>query len=193
MAGLVELNAQIEVDPASVAGTAWTFCRPELKGLFDLLVVDEAGQMALANLLVMARCARSILLVGDQQRLAQPSQADHPGESGLSCFDYLIQDAAVVPPDRGVFLATSWRMEPSLATMVSALFYDGRLQAPAANRINAIAWSTPFIGSDGDPLPHRGLTFMAVEHRGCGVLGTGDRSHRAARGGPAGMHLPPCQ
>jgi superfamily I DNA and/or RNA helicase len=53
------------------------FCRDELSEQFDLLVIDEAGQMSLANLLVMARCAKTILLVGDQQQLAQPTQADH--------------------------------------------------------------------------------------------------------------------
>ena len=144
--------ANLTAEMAVVGGTAWMFSRPEMEDLFDVLVVDEAGQMALANLLVMARCARSILLVGDQQQLAQPSQADHPGESGHSCLGYLMQGAAVVPLDRGVFLATSWRMEPSLAAMVSGLFYDGRLHAAPANRINAIEWRQSFIGSGGEPL-----------------------------------------
>jgi len=35
----------------------------------------------------------------------------------------------MVPGNRGVFLATSWRMEPSLTAMVSELFYNGRLMA----------------------------------------------------------------
>ena len=36
---------------------------------FDLLVIDEAGQVSLSNLLYMSRIARNILLVGDQQQL----------------------------------------------------------------------------------------------------------------------------
>ena len=154
---------------AVVGGTAWMFARPVMEAAFDWLVVDEAGQMSLANLLVMARCARGILLVGDQQQLAQPSQADHPEESGRSCLEYLMQDKAVVPADRGVFLATSWRMEPSLTAMVSALFYDGRLKASPANAINRIEWQEPFIGSMGSPLPGQGLIFEAVGHGGCSV------------------------
>lgn len=154
---------------AVVGGTAWMFARPVMEEAFDWLVVDEAGQMSLANLLVMARCARGILLVGDQQQLAQPSQADHPGESGSSCLEYLMQDKAVVPADRGVFLATSWRMEPSLTAMVSALFYDGRLQASPANAINRIEWRESFTGSHGGVLPSQGLVFEAVEHTGCSV------------------------
>ena len=155
---------------AVVGGTAWMFCREELADEFDLLVIDEAGQMSQANLLVMARCARSILLVGDQQQLAQPSQADHPGDSGLSCLEYLMQGAHVVPADRGVFLATSWRMEPSLTAMVSQLFYDGRLSANPANASNAVSWRQPCLGATGEPLPPQGLVFEAVQHSGCSVM-----------------------
>ncbi|MCT0229988.1 TM0106 family RecB-like putative nuclease [Synechococcus sp. CS-1324] len=154
---------------AVVGGTAWMFARPVMEEAFDWLVIDEAGQMSLANLLVMAHCARGVLLVGDQQQLAQPSQADHPGESGLSCLDYLMQGRAVVPGDRGVFLSTSWRMEPSLTAMVSELFYDGRLQAHPANASNHIRWREPFLGRSGLPMPGQGLVFEAVPHSGCSV------------------------
>jgi uncharacterized protein len=155
---------------AVVGGTAWMFCREELANKFDLLVVDEAGQMSLANLLVMARCAKVILLVGDQQQLAQPSQADHPGESGLSCLEYLMHGAHVVPEDRGVFLATSWRMEPSLTAMVSQLFYDGRLKASPVNALNTISWHQPCLGASAVPLPNQGLVFEPVLHSGCSVV-----------------------
>ena len=154
---------------AVVGGTTWMFCRDELSEQFDLLVIEEAGQMSLANLLVMARCAKTILLVGDQQQLAQPTQADHPGDSGLSCLEYLMQGAHVVPADLGVFLATSWRMEPSLTEMVSQLFYDGRLNANPANASNAISWRQPCIGATGEPLPQQGLVFEAVVHNDCSV------------------------
>ncbi len=160
---------QITEAMAVVGGTTFILCRPEVAGAFDLLVVDEAGQVSLANLLVMGRCARSILLVGDQQQLSQPSQADHPGDSGDSCLEYLMQDAHVVPADRGVFLATSWRMEPSLTAMVSELFYDGRLQASPANVINRIDWREPCTGGHGGVLPGQGLVFEAVQHSGRSV------------------------
>jgi len=143
------------------------FCREELADQFDLLVVDEAGQMSLDNLLVMARCAKTILLVGDQQQLAQPSEADHPGDSGLSSLEYLMQGAHVVPPDRGVFLATSWQMEPTLTAMVSELFYDERLRAHGANQINGIQWREPCLTAAGKVLPSQGLVLDQVVHSGC--------------------------
>lgn len=160
---------QLDDSSAVVGGTTWMFCRDKLADQFDLLVVDEAGQMSLANLLVMARCAHSILLVGDQQQLAQPSQADHPGDSGQSCLEFWMQGIPVVPDDRGVFLPTSWRMEPSLTEMVSELFYDGRLQANPRNCANCITWRTGCQRSDGQLYPGQGLVFEAVEHSGRSV------------------------
>jgi len=38
-----------------------------------------------------------------------------------------MQGCAVVPDDHDDFLPTSWRMEPGLTAMVSALSYGGRL------------------------------------------------------------------
>ena len=169
-AGIAVLKpGQLNESSVVVGGTTWMFCREELADQFDLLVVDEAGQMSLANLLVMARCARSILLVGDQQQLAQPSQADHPGDSGQSCLEFWIQGGAVVPDDRGVFLPTSWRMEPSLTAMVSQLFYEGRLQAHPGNCANCITWRTACQASERPLFIGQCLVFNAVEHSGRSV------------------------
>ena len=55
----------------SVGGaTAWVWARPDAIGIVDVLFVDEAGQMALANLLAAARAARAIVLLGDPQQHA---------------------------------------------------------------------------------------------------------------------------
>jgi len=137
---------------------------------FDLLVIDEAGQVSLSNLLYMSRVARNILLVGDQQQLSQPNRAEHPGDSGMSCLDYVMQEHAVVPADRGVFLATSWRMPPALTEMVSELFYEGQLQAASCNTANQVHW-------DG---PKQGIVFEAVPHSGNSTLSEEEVEHIAA-------------
>ena len=93
-----EITAEIRL----VGGTAFHFARAEELGGYDYLFVDEAGQVALGNLVAMAGCARNIVLVGDQMQLPQPVQGVHPGESGLSCLDYLMQGRPV-PPERGSF------------------------------------------------------------------------------------------
>ncbi|AAP99651.1 MULTISPECIES: TM0106 family RecB-like putative nuclease [Prochlorococcus] len=121
---------------------------------FDLLVVDEAGQVSLSNLLFMSQCARNILLVGDQNQLSQPNRAAHPENSDLSCLDYMMGDEKIVPTDRGVFLATSWRMPPSLTSVVSELFYQGELQSCISKSENKILWEGL----------QQGLSFEPVEH-----------------------------
>ena len=91
-------------DADVVGGTAFLLLRPEFEGAFDTLFVDEAGQVGLANLLAMGRCARNIVLVGDPRQLPQVMQGAHPGAAGLSCLDWLLGDHATVPPDRGILL-----------------------------------------------------------------------------------------
>ena len=44
----------------------------------DTLFVDEARQLSLANVLAVAGAARNVVLLGDPQQLAQPSEAAHP-------------------------------------------------------------------------------------------------------------------
>src|SRR5205823_1235380 len=61
-----------------VAGTPWLFARASFPAKLDYLVVDEAGQMALANVLAIAGCANNLLLLGDPNQLRQPSHGIHP-------------------------------------------------------------------------------------------------------------------
>jgi uncharacterized protein len=91
-------------DVVLIGGTAWTFAHPHLTAQLDTLFVDEAGQVALANLVAMSRSARNLVLLGDQMQLGQPIQGAHPGESGRSALAYWLDGQTVVPPDRGIFL-----------------------------------------------------------------------------------------
>ena len=57
-----------------VGGTAWLWAHPDAIGQLDVLVIDEAGQMALAQALAAARSARNLMLLGDPQQLEQPTR-----------------------------------------------------------------------------------------------------------------------
>ncbi len=118
-----------EVTPVHrlVGGTVFHFSREDQRGGYDYLFVDEAGQVALGNLVAMGPCAANIVLIGDQMQLPQPVQGVHPGQSGLSCLEYLLQDQATVPEDRGILLNVTRRLHPSLCAFVSEAIYDGRL------------------------------------------------------------------
>ena len=160
IAALSGTRAEVLKDPGEpevLGGTVFTFVKEAYDDTcFDLLVVDEAGQVSLSNLLYMGRVARNILLVGDQQQLSQPNRAHHPDDSGLSAIDYMMEGHAVVPPARGVFLTTSWRMPPPLTAVVSELFYENKLQSAAENSANRVLWSRRQQGLLFDPVEHRG-------------------------------------
>ena len=145
-----------------VGGTAFHFCKPEFEGAFDTLVVDEAGQVGLANLLAMGRCARNIVLVGDPRQLPQVVQGAHPGAAGVSCLDWLLGEEATVPPDRGILLPVTRRMHPDLCRFVSDRVYDGRLASHpdcARQRIGGTRW--PATGAHLVPVPHAGNAQVA--------------------------------
>lgn len=150
--------------PDLVGATAWLFADADFDQHFDYLFVDEAGQVSLGHLLAMGSAAKNIVLIGDQMQLAQPIQGAHPGESGLSALDYLLQGEATVAPDRGILLDTSWRMHPSICGFISDAVYDGRLKAHhdcTRQRLHLSPGHDPALAENG-------LCFVAMNHVGCG-------------------------
>jgi predicted RecB family nuclease len=150
---------------AVVGGTAWLFAREEFNQQFDYLFVDEAGQVSIANLVASAAAARNVVLVGDQMQLSQPIQGVHPGESGISCLDYVLQGQRTISPDRGVFLPVSRRMHPVLCSVISDLVYEGRLSSDdgaARHRIEG-AGSLPPFGIVFEELVHSGNSQSSME------------------------------
>ncbi|MCL0044517.1 TM0106 family RecB-like putative nuclease, partial [Dehalococcoidia bacterium] len=110
------------------AGTAWLFSRPGFRQELDYLFVDEAGQVALANVVAMATSAKNIVLVGDQMQLSQPMRGTHPGEAGTSGLEFLFGEHETIPPELGIFLDTTRRLHPNICAFVSSVFYEGRLK-----------------------------------------------------------------
>jgi hypothetical protein len=53
-------------------GTAWLWAAPEAFEAIDILFVDEAAQMSLADVLAVSQAAKTIVLIGDPQQLDQP-------------------------------------------------------------------------------------------------------------------------
>lgn len=146
-----------------IAGTAWLFADEEADQSLDFLFVDEAGQVALANLVAMGTSARNIVLLGDQMQLGQPIQGVHPGQSGESTLDYLLEGMATIPPERGVFLLKTWRMHPDLCKFISDAVYDSRLQPEESTRKQCLV-----LGDDSHPsLRSTGIVYDPVEHDAC--------------------------
>jgi predicted RecB family nuclease len=111
-----------------IGGTAWLFSRPEMRQHpVDVLIVDEAGQLALADAVASSNGARNMLLLGDPLQLSQVAKAEHPGDSGASVLQHVLGEHLTIPATQGVFLAETWRMHPDVCQFISTQIYENRL------------------------------------------------------------------
>lgn len=151
--------AALETGTVNVlGGTAWMWSREEFVDTVDVLFVDEAGQMALANVLAVSPAAKSIVLLGDPQQLDQPQQGSHPDGVAVSALQHILGGYKTIPEDRGIFLPTTWRMAPSLCRLSSELYYERRLFSK-----NGLEHQT--LQNAGD-LSGSGLRYVDVDHDG---------------------------
>lgn len=140
------------------AGTVWLWSREEMANSVDVLFVDEAGQMSLANVLAASQGAESVVLLGDPQQLDQPQKGVHPPGAGVSALAHLLNGKATIDEEQGLFLNETWRLHPDVCAFTSEIFYDSRLEPRAENerqRLNAQG-----------PLDGTGLRFVPVAHSG---------------------------
>ncbi len=145
-----------------LGGTAWCWTRAEFQQSVDVLVVDEAGQMSLANVLAAARAGRSLVLLGDPQQLEQPLQCSHPEGSEVSALYHWLDGAETMPEGRGLFLGETYRLHPAIARFTSEVYYQGKVGArPDLERQRVIprcGRTSPFAGA--------GLRYVPVQHTG---------------------------
>ena len=139
--GLAEGRFQV------AAGTQWLFARDTMQGSVDVLFVDEAGQMSLANVVAISGAAKSLVLLGDPNQLPQVSQGTHPDGAGVSALEHVLAGAQTIPPDRGLFLETTWRLHPDVCAFTSEVFYEGRLKPEPQNAKQRVGGLPPLAGS----------------------------------------------
>jgi uncharacterized protein len=141
-----------------VAGTAWLFAREDFAGLCDTLIVDEAGQVSLADVIAVGHSARNLVFLGDPNQLPQVSQGAHPEVARRSVLQHLLgEEDETVPPDRGIFLAETWRLRPEIAAFTSDAYYAGRLDHAPITELRRVAAGN-------------GLFYRPVEHAGNGQM-----------------------
>lgn len=139
-------------------GTSYVWSRADAAGTLDVLFVDEAAQMSLANVLAVSQSAKTVILLGDPQQLDQPTQGSHPDGTDVSALEHILGDTHTISPERGLFLETTWRLHPEICAFNSELFYDGKLFAkPDCEQQTIIA--------DG-PISGNGLRYLPVPHSG---------------------------
>jgi uncharacterized protein len=140
------------------AGTAWLWSRPEFAEAVDVLFVDEAGQMSLADVLAVSQAAKSIVLLGDPRQLEQPIQGTHPPGVDVSALQHVLGSNETMPADAGLFLSETWRLAPSICRFTSELFYENRLKTRDGLERQILIGETRFAGS--------GLWFVPAIHDG---------------------------
>jgi predicted RecB family nuclease len=141
------------------AGTAWLWASDKSDDLVDVLFVDEAGQMSLANVLSMAASTKSLVLLGDPQQLAQPLKGAHPPGADQSALGAFLGVNETMPASLGLFLERTWRLHPAIKAFTSAAFYEGKMEsAPDLTRQVLSRAPAPFHGS--------GLRLLQAEHIG---------------------------
>jgi uncharacterized protein len=148
------------------AGTPWLFASDDMQHALDVLFVDEAGQMALANVVAMAGAARSLVLLGDPNQLPQVSQGTHPGGAEKSALEHVLGDRTTLPEDEGLFISETRRLHPDLCRFTSDVFYEGRLVPHAVTRGQRLLGDSRLGTGAGVaylPLPHRGNAARSLE------------------------------
>jgi superfamily I DNA and/or RNA helicase len=141
-----------------VAGTPWLWARQDMIDSVDVLFVDEAGQMSLADVLAISPAANSIVMLGDPQQLNQPQQGVHPPGVDVSALAHLLNGRATIDPEKGLFLQETWRLPPDICAFTSELFYDSRLASRPENRNQRLNTNSFLDGT--------GLRFVPVKHSG---------------------------
>ena len=140
------------------AGTAWLWARPEARQSVDVLFIDEAAQMSLANVLAISHAGTSLVLLGDPQQLDQPMQGSHPEGTDVSALNHLLGGHQTIEWDRGLFLEETWRLHPDICSFTSEMFYESRLKTRPGLEYQRIVSVGPIQGS--------GLRFLPVSHDG---------------------------
>ncbi len=141
-----------------VGGTSWLWAPEAAFECVDVLFIDEAGQMALADVISVAHAAKNIVLIGDPQQLERPLKGSHPDGAEKSALQHLLGEHKTILPDVGLLLPETWRLHPKICKFTSDLFYDARLGSRALLEKRVIEGHSWLKGA--------GLWFVPVEHAG---------------------------
>ena len=142
------------------AGTSWFFVDPRMNKTLDYLFIDEAGQVTLGTTIANATAAKNLVLIGDQMQLSQPMRAKHEGYAKLSSLDFVLENNDTIPPDTGIFLNITRRLNKKICNYISTSFYDSRLTSDPITETRSVNLKL-------DPIRDEGLFYVPINHSGC--------------------------
>jgi uncharacterized protein len=147
-------------DYSLYGGTSWFFVNPQMHQSLDYLFIDEAGQVALGTTIANATSAKNLVLIGDQMQLSQPIRAKHNGYARKSSLDFVLENLDTIPPEKGIFLNTTRRLNKKICEFISDSFYESRLTPHEEATSRSVTLKL-------DPIKDEGIFYVPIDHIGC--------------------------
>ena len=142
------------------AGTSWFFVNPQMHQSLDYLFIDEAGQVALGTTIANATSTKNLVLIGDQMQLSQPIRAKHNGYARKSSLDFVLENLDTIPPEKGIFLNTTRRLNKKICKFISDSFYESRLNSHEVATSRSVKLKL-------EPIKDEGIFYVPIDHNGC--------------------------
>lgn len=121
---------------------------------FDVLIIDEAGQMTIPLALMGMVKVKKVILAGDHKQLPPIIPETIEGSLSVSVFESMLKD------DNCTMLDTSFRMCETICDFVSDMFYDGKLKPIKSGCSDKLICDSPLHSFDNP------LVFHDVEDTG---------------------------
>ena len=142
-----------------VGGTSWLWSPEPAFEVVDVLFIDEAGQMSLADVLAVSQSAKKLVLLGDPQQLERPLKGSHPDGAEKSALEHLLNGRKTIPEDMGFLLARELETASERSANLHRPFFTRETEL-ACDRRRAAFWKVIAW------LNGAGLWFVPVEHEG---------------------------
>ncbi len=141
-----------------IGGTPIMWANQQFFESVDVLIIDEAGQLSLADTIAAGQAAKNLVMLGDPQQLKQPQQGSHPDGIDVSALEHMLGEHPTIPKEKGLFLEITRRMHPAICAYISELFYEGRLHSFEGLENQVLSGETKYQGA--------GLWLEQVDHVG---------------------------
>ena len=148
-----------------VGGTSWLWSPEKAFESVDVLFIDEAGQMSLADVLAVSQAAKKLVLLGDPQQLERPTKGSHPEGAEKSALEHLLNGRKTIEAGMGFLLPETWRLHPKVCRYTSDFFYDEKL-SPHPISQSRIIEGHPWVNGAGlwiVPVAHEGNRNSSAE------------------------------
>ena len=129
---------------------------------FDIVAIDEAGQMPVPHALAAMCCGRRFILAGDHRQLGPIFRCRTQDTLAISIFEHLHR----IYPSSSTLLDITHRLNSELCEFPSRMFYGGLLKPSraASRRWARFARTGPL----GDMIAREeSITFLQVDHHDC--------------------------